>query len=47
MPDPPASRRNEPAFLPHVLAGVAAALGRPAGEVAAQTTANARAFFGI
>jgi TatD DNase family protein len=41
----PASRRNEPMYLPAVLATVAAALGRDAGEVAAATTANARRFF--
>ncbi|HXG27986.1 MAG TPA: TatD family hydrolase [Nevskiales bacterium] len=41
----PASRRNEPAYLPAVLATVAQALGRPAAEVAAATTATARRFF--
>jgi TatD DNase family protein len=41
----PASRRNEPAYLPAVLATVAQALGRPATEVAAATTATARQFF--
>jgi TatD DNase family protein len=45
MPRAPRNRRNEPAFLPHVLAAVAAALGRPAAEVAAETTATARRFF--
>jgi Tat protein secretion system quality control protein TatD with DNase activity len=29
----------------HTLAAVAAAVGRPAAEIAAQTTANARALF--
>lgn len=41
----PASRRNEPANLPFVLAAVAAALDRPAAEVAAATTRTAREFF--
>jgi TatD DNase family protein len=41
----PASRRNEPAYLTAVLATVAQALGRPADEVAAATTATARQFF--
>lgn len=43
----PRSRRNEPAFLPHVLATVAEALGRPLEEVARTTSANARRFFRI
>lgn len=41
----PKARRNEPAFLPHVLMAVAGALGRPADEVAAATTATARLFY--
>ena len=43
----PKSRRNEPAFLPHIARTVARALGRPLEEVAAQTTRNARTLFGI
>ncbi len=43
----PLLRRNEPAFLPLVLATVATSLGLPAEEVAAATTATARAFFKI
>jgi len=43
----PKARRNEPAFLPHVLRCVAAALGRPPGEVAAETAGNAATFFGL
>ena len=43
----PKARRNEPAFLPHILRAVARALGRPAEEVAADTTRNARALFGL
>ena len=41
----PRQRRNEPAFLPLVLATVADALQRPPAEVASATTATARAFF--
>jgi TatD DNase family protein len=41
----PAGRRNEPMYLPAVLATVAAALGLGEAEVAAATTANARRFF--
>ena len=43
----PKARRNEPAFLPHILKTVARALGRPAGEVAAETTQNATRLFGL
>jgi TatD DNase family protein len=43
----PKSRRNEPAFLPHIAKTVARALGRPVEEVAAQTTRNAQTLFGI
>ncbi len=41
----PHGRRNEPAFLPHILEAVAGALGRPADEVARETSDNARRFF--
>ena len=41
----PKSRRNEPSFLPYVLATLAEALGKPAEEVALTTTENARRFF--
>lgn len=43
----PKSRRNEPAFLPHVLDTVAQCLGRPVEEVAAATTATAARFFDL
>jgi TatD DNase family protein len=43
----PKARRNEPAFLPHILKAVARALGRPAEEVAAETTRNARTLFSL
>jgi len=43
----PKARRNEPAFLPHILHAVARALGRPAEEVAADTARNARELFSL
>jgi len=43
----PKARRNEPAFLPHILQAVARALGRPAEEVAAETVRNAGALFAL
>jgi TatD DNase family protein len=43
----PKARRNEPAFLPHVLRTVARALGKPAEQLAGETTRNARSFFGL
>jgi TatD DNase family protein len=43
----PKARRNEPAFLAHILKAVARAVGRPAEEVAAQTESNARDLFGL
>jgi TatD DNase family protein len=44
---PPSNRRNEPAFLPAVLATLAAALGRPEADLARETTATALEFFGL
>jgi TatD DNase family protein len=43
----PRARRNEPAFLPHILRAVARALGRPPEEVAAETTRNASELFSL
>jgi TatD DNase family protein len=43
----PKARRNEPAHLPHILRTVARALGKPAEQVAEETTRNARTFFGL
>ena len=43
----PRARRNEPAFLPHILKTVAKALQRPAEEVAVETTRNATELFGL
>lgn len=42
---PPRSRRNEPAFLPHVLRALAGHLNKSPAEIAASTTATARAFY--
>ncbi len=43
----PKARRNEPAFLPHVLRTVAEALRKEPERVAEETTRNARTFFGL
>jgi TatD DNase family protein len=43
----PHHRRNEPAFLAHILERVAAVMGRPAADVARATTENARRLFGL
>jgi TatD DNase family protein len=40
-------RRNEPAFLTHVLEAVARAAGRPPEQVAAESTRVAELFFGL
>jgi TatD DNase family protein len=47
MKPQPRARRNEPAFLPHVLRAVARALGRPPEDVARETTQNARRLFSL
>ena len=47
MKPQPKARRNEPAFLPHIVKTIARALGRPAEDVAVETTRNARALFNI
>jgi TatD DNase family protein len=47
MTPKPKSRRNEPAFLPHVLDMVAQCVGRDPAEIAAETTATAVRFFGL
>jgi TatD DNase family protein len=43
----PKSRRNEPAFLPHVARSVAALRGESPAALAAMTTRNAVRFFGL
>lgn len=47
MKPQPKARRNEPAFLPHILRAVARALGRPEEEIAAETTRNAQRLFDL
>jgi TatD DNase family protein len=47
MKPQPKARRNEPAFLPHILKAVARALGREADAVAVETTRNAKTLFGL
>jgi TatD DNase family protein len=47
MPGRGKRARNEPAYLPYVLTTVASAMGLPAAEVAAATTATARRFFAL
>jgi TatD DNase family protein len=43
----PKARRNEPAFLPHVLRTVARSIGKSVDRLADETTRNARTFFGL
>ena len=43
----PKARRNEPAHLPHILRAVARARGETPEALAAATTRNAQALFGI
>ena len=43
----PASRRNEPMYLPHIVAAIAAARGESVAALAENTTANARRLFNI
>ncbi len=43
----PKDRRNEPAFLPHIVAELARDRGEPVDTTAAATTHAARAFFGL
>jgi TatD DNase family protein len=47
MPTKPKDGRNEPGFLPHVLATVAECLGKPVAELAEKTTRTARTFFRV
>jgi TatD DNase family protein len=46
-PQPVRGRPNEPAFVTHTLAALAALRGEDAGELGAQTDANAAAVFGL
>ena len=43
----PSSRRNEPMYLRHIAATVAACVGKSLEQLAAETTANATRFFGL
>lgn len=47
LADKPPDRRNEPAFLAHVLESVAALRQDDPATLAARTAANTRAFFGL
>lgn len=44
---PPSSRRNEPMYLPHIGAAVAAARGEDSAACAVHSCASARALFGL
>ncbi|MFN3928806.1 MAG: TatD family hydrolase, partial [Thermoflexus sp.] len=44
-PQPHRGRRNEPAYLGHVVEALARILDAPVEQVAAQTTENARRLF--
>jgi TatD DNase family protein len=43
----PASRRNEPAYLPHIARAIAQARGESIEQLAHATTSTARRFFGL
>ncbi|KRE64912.1 TatD family hydrolase [Paenibacillus sp. Soil750] len=47
LPVKPQDGRNEPAFLPHIAATVAACLGKTAQEVADSTAHTTKDFFGL
>ena len=47
MPAKPKNGRNEPAFLAHVLSGIAAVRAEHIDEIATTTTATAIKFFGF
>ena len=47
LPHKGSNRRNEPMYLAHICAAVAAARGEPVEATAAASTATARAFFGL
>jgi len=46
-PEPHRGKPNEPAYLAHIAARCAEALAMPLEELAAQTTANTKAFFNL
>lgn len=45
LPQPPKDRRNEPQYLPHIVATIARLRGESVESVASATTANARRLF--
>jgi TatD DNase family protein len=45
LPDPPANRRNEPAFLPHIAEVLSHHRGDPVTDLVEQTTRNAQRLF--
>lgn len=47
LPEKPRNRRNEPAFLPHILHAVASARGEDPATLAHNSSANARRFFAL
>jgi TatD DNase family protein len=47
LPSKPASRRNEPAYLPHIAATVARARGESLASLAAASSDSARRLFGL
>ena len=47
LPTKPTSRRNEPAYLPHIAAAVARARGEPVEQLARATTEAARRLFAL
>lgn len=47
MENKPKNRRNEPAFLPHIVKEISKYMGISAEDVAEHSTANARRLFGI
>lgn len=46
-PVPVRGRRNEPQFIPHIIARIASARGTTPDTISALVTANARRFFGL
>lgn len=46
-PEPHRGRRNEPAYLPHIAARIAAIRGAEVEEIASATAANARRVYGV
>jgi len=47
MPEKPKNRRNEPAFLPHIIKQVATWRGEDSAWLAEKTESNARGLFGL